>query len=44
MLTVVPAKPVALNYGLRTLDFGLLWGIVAFYFGLQVGPYAGMDE
>ena len=31
---VPPGKPVACNYGLLSLNNGLLWGIVAVYFGL----------
>ena len=35
---LVPGKPVAHNYKLRSMDYGLLWGIVAHDFGLLGFP------
>ena len=37
----LPGKPVAYNYGPLSMDYGLLWGIVAYYLGylaFQVDP------
>ena len=41
----VPGKPVAYNSGLLSMDYGLLWGIVASYFGLLglPGAYTSMQ-
>ena len=38
MIPYIPGKPVACNYGLLWLISGLLWGIVAYYFGLLGVP------
>ena len=35
---LIPGKPVAYNYGLFSVNYGLLWGIVAYYFGLLGVP------
>ena len=35
---IIPGKPVAYNYGLLSTNNGLLWGIVANYFGLLGVP------
>ena len=37
-LEVWPGKPVACNYRLLCLDYGLLWAIVAYDFGLLGTP------
>ena len=34
MKDYLPGKPVACNYGLLSINHGLLWGMVANYFGL----------
>ena len=34
----VPGKPVACNYGLLSMNYGLPSGIVAYYFGLLGFP------
>ena len=33
-------KPVAYNFGLLSVNCGLLWGIVAYYLGLLGAPGA----
>ena len=37
----LPGKPVAYNYGLLSINYGLLWGIVASFFGLLGVPGKG---
>ena len=37
-LLSIPGKPVACNHGLLSVNYGLLWGIVASYFGLLGVP------
>ena len=34
----LPGEPVASNYGLLSMNSGLLWGIVAYYFRLLGFP------
>ena len=38
LLINIPGKPVAYNYGLLSVDYGLLWGIVAYHFELLSFP------
>ena len=33
-----PGKPVACNYGLLSVNYGLLWSIVAYFLGLLGVP------